>query len=44
VKNVDKDVPPGAKLRLAGKDGKLQYTLEEADGTSEYGGGKVDRV
>ena len=44
AKNVDEDVPPGAKLRLAGKDGELQYTLEDADGTSEYGGCKVDRL
>jgi hypothetical protein len=42
AKIVDEDVPAGAKLRLAEKDGKLQYTLEETDGTSEYGRGKVD--
>jgi len=34
------DVSAGTKLRLrAAEDGKLEYTLEQIDGTSEYGGG-----
>ena len=40
---MDGDFSAGTKLRLrATEDGKLKYTLEQTDGTSEYGGGKVN--
>ena len=40
MRNVDEDVSARAKLRLrAAEDGKLEYTVELPDGTSEYEGG-----
>jgi hypothetical protein len=43
LRNVGRDVAPEAKLTLGvGEDGKFEYTIEYTDGTSEYGGGKVD--
>ena len=38
---MDEDVSAEAKLMLrAVEDGKLEYIVGWADGTSEYGGGK----